>query len=76
MVLAGLTPAQAIVAGTSTAAAMLGLDKFGSIAAGKGAHFIVLDRNPLDDITRTRRIVDVYLRGKVVPRPSRGRASQ
>ena len=76
MVLAGLTPAQAIVAGTSTAAAVLGLDKLGSIAAGKEADFIVIDRNPLDDITRTRRIVNVYLRGKVIPRPSRAPASQ
>jgi imidazolonepropionase-like amidohydrolase len=76
MVLAGLTPAQAIVAGTSTSAAVLGLDKLGTIAAGKEADFIVLDRNPLDDITRTRRIVNVYLRGRMVPRPSRGPASQ
>ena len=76
MVRAGLTPAQAIVAGTSTAAAVLGFDKLGALAAGKVANFIVIDRNPLDDITRTRRIVNVYLRGKLVPRPSRTPASQ
>jgi len=35
MVIAGLTPAQAITAATSTAASVLGLDKLGAIAAGK-----------------------------------------
>jgi len=68
MVIAGLTPAQAIAAATSTAASVLGLDKLGSIAAGKSADFIVLDRNPLQDISNTRRIANVYLRGREVPR--------
>jgi imidazolonepropionase-like amidohydrolase len=68
MVLAGLTPSQAIVAGTSAAASVLGLDKLGTVAAGKSADFIVLDRNPLQDIIGTRRIASVYLRGRQVPR--------
>ena len=68
MVLAGLTPAQAIVAATSTAASVLALDKLGTVAAGKSADFIVLDRSPLQDITNTRRISAVYLRGRLVPR--------
>ena len=68
MVAAGLTPAQAIVAATSTTAAVLGLEDLGSIAAGKGADFIVLDANPLDDIGNTRRIAEVYLRGTRVNR--------
>jgi len=68
MVIAGLTPAQAIVAATSSAASVLGLDKLGTVAAGKSADFIVLDRNPLQDISNTRRIAKVYLRGREVPR--------
>ncbi len=38
------------------------------VAAGKSADFIVLDANPLDSISNTRRISKVYLRGKEVPR--------
>jgi imidazolonepropionase-like amidohydrolase len=68
MVLAGMTPAQAIVAATSTSAAVLRLDNLGTLAAGKSADFIVLDRNPLADISQTRRIASVYLRGRQVPR--------
>ena len=40
----------------------------GTIAVGKSADFIVLDANPLDDITNTRRIASVYLRGVAVDR--------
>src|SRR5204862_4378129 len=48
MVTAGLTPAQAIVAATKTAADVLGLAELGTIAAGKTASFIVLDANPIE----------------------------
>ena len=41
---------------------------WGLIAPGKSADFIVLDANPLDDITNTRRIAQVYLRGTAVDR--------
>ena len=37
-------------------------------AAGKRADFIVLEANPLDDITNTRRIANVYLEGEMVDR--------
>jgi imidazolonepropionase-like amidohydrolase len=64
----GLTPAEAIIAGTSTNARILGLDRMGLIAAGKEADFVVLDANPLDDILNSRRIAQVYLRGAAVDR--------
>ena len=35
----------------------------GSLAAGKDADFLVLDANPLDDITNTRRISTIYIKG-------------
>jgi imidazolonepropionase-like amidohydrolase len=63
MVKAGLTPMQAIVAGTRTSADILGLDQLGTIAPGKSADFLVLDANPLDAIGNTRRISTVYLQG-------------
>jgi imidazolonepropionase-like amidohydrolase len=68
MVAAGMTPAQVIVASTRNAAQVLKLSDLGTVAAGKSADFIVLDANPLDNITNTRRIAAVYLRGTAVDR--------
>ena len=68
MVAAGMTPAEAVVAATRTSAEILGLDALGMIAPGKSADFVVLDANPLDDITNTRTIADVYLSGRKVDR--------
>jgi imidazolonepropionase-like amidohydrolase len=68
MVAAGLTPAEVIVAATRNAAELLGLADAGTVSAGKSADFVVLAANPLDDITNTRRIEAVYLRGAEVDR--------
>jgi imidazolonepropionase-like amidohydrolase len=68
MVVAGMTPMQVIVAATRTGAELLRLADQGTIEAGKSADLIVLDANPLDDITNTRRIAAVYLRGAAVDR--------
>jgi len=68
MVSSGMTPMQVIVAATRNSAEMLRLADAGTVAAGKSADFIVLDANPLDDITNTRRISAVILRGAAVDR--------
>jgi imidazolonepropionase-like amidohydrolase len=68
MVAAGMTPAQVIVAATRNSAGLLKLTDAGTVAPRKSADFLVLDANPLDDITNTRRIAAVYLRGSQVDR--------
>jgi len=68
MVAAGMTPAEVIVAATRTSAEILKLNQLGTIAEGKSADFIALDASPLDDITNTRKISKVYLRGQEVDR--------
>ena len=68
MVAAGMTPLQVIVAATSNGARFLKMTDSGTIESNKSADFIVLDANPLDDITNTRKISSVYLRGAAVDR--------
>jgi imidazolonepropionase-like amidohydrolase len=68
MVAAGFTPMEMIVAATRDSAKVLRLDQLGMVAAGKSADFIVLDANPLDNISNVRKINAVYLRGEAVDR--------
>ena len=72
MVRSGMSPADVLVAATSTSAEFVGIDDLGTVAAGKSADFIVLDANPLDDITNTRMIDAVYLRGAAMDRDGLG----
>ena len=64
MVGAGITPEQALRAATGVAADCLGLDDMGTIQAGRRADFIVLDADPLKDITNSQMISQVYVAGQ------------
>jgi len=66
MVEAGMTPMQALVAATSSAARAMGLADRGSLEAGQLADFIVLDADPLADIANTRQIDSVWMSGERV----------
>jgi imidazolonepropionase-like amidohydrolase len=68
MVAAGMTPMQVIIAATKNAAEFLKMSDTGTLEVGKNADFMVLDANPVDDITNTRKISQVILRGAVVDR--------
>jgi imidazolonepropionase-like amidohydrolase len=69
---AGFTPMQALLAGTSENASILGIaNERGSLVAGKKADILVLNANPLSDIHNTEKIHSLWLEGVEVPRPSR-----
>jgi imidazolonepropionase-like amidohydrolase len=61
----GMTPMQVIQAYSKTNSEALGVDKeYGTLAKGKAADLLVLDKSPLDNILNTRSINTVYLAGK------------
>lgn len=67
MVKAGVTPMQAITAATSANAEFMGARDIGTVAPGKWADLLVLDRDPTADIRNTRAIDAVYIAGNKVP---------
>ncbi|MBB5395583.1 amidohydrolase family protein [Mucilaginibacter sp. AK015] len=63
---AGLTPAQALKTGTITPATVMGLDKrTGSVTVGKNADIVIVDGNPLINISSVRYVKVVIKGGKV-----------
>ncbi|WP_133272117.1 amidohydrolase family protein [Hymenobacter radiodurans] len=66
LVQAGLTPAQALRAATINGATFMGVaDKSGSIGPGKYADLVLLNQNPLTDISNIKKIDTVISRGKL-----------
>jgi imidazolonepropionase-like amidohydrolase len=61
----GLTPKQALAAGTRNPALWLGVNNLGTIERGKVADLVLLRGDPLADIRQTRRIDLVITRGQV-----------
>jgi imidazolonepropionase-like amidohydrolase len=65
----GLTPTQALQSAVIAGPRFLGkLARYGAIAQGKAADLVVLDANPLQDISATRKIRIVISRGAVYDR--------
>lgn len=65
----GMTPGQAIVAATRNGAiASRGLNEFGTLEAGKRADLLILDANPLADITNLRTISVLVRDGRIIDR--------
>lgn len=67
MVEAGMSPMEVIRSATGVAAQCLGLDYLGTLEAGKWTDFVVMDRNPLDDIANTKSLSEVWIAGNLVP---------
>ncbi|WP_339657625.1 amidohydrolase family protein [uncultured Maribacter sp.] len=69
MVKAGLTNAATLKCATYNPALFMGKeDEFGTVEVGKKASLILLDGNPLENITNTERISSVFLRGRYLDR--------
>ena len=62
---AGLSPYEAIKAGTSDAARFLNQEnEFGTVAVGRRADLILLSANPLDDVRNVTKRTGVMVRGQ------------
>jgi imidazolonepropionase-like amidohydrolase len=68
LVEAGFTPMEALQAATLNPAKFLAkTDTYGTIQVGRLADLVLLDMNPLEDISHTRKIHAVVLKGKFYP---------
>ena len=69
MVEAGLSPMQALVAASRTAAECVGADdRIGTLEVGKSADILIVDGNPLEDIKATKNIWQVIKGGQIIDR--------
>jgi imidazolonepropionase-like amidohydrolase len=68
---AGLTPMEALQTATLNPATYLGLiDSVGTVERGKKADLVLLEANPLENISNTKKINAVIVNGKLIPRAS------
>ncbi len=65
----GLSPEAALEAATVDAASLLGLDDVGLVDPSFRADLLVLDANPLEDVTAWQRPATVVANGTIVKRP-------
>lgn len=75
LVRAGLTPAQALAAATSLPAKRFGITDRGRIAAGQRADLVLVEGDPLRDITATRAIHTVWKNGSRIERDPKASAA-
>ncbi len=68
MAKAGLTPKQVLAAATRDSAKCQKLNDVGTLESSKWADFVVLDADPLADISNVRKISAVYVAGNAVAR--------
>ena len=68
LVIAGLTPVEALAAATSIPATKFRIPQRGRIAAGMRADLLLVDGDPTTDITHTRAIVGVWKGGVAIDR--------
>ena len=66
----GLSPMEALVAGTSNAAELLGMEnRIGSLAPGKLADIVAVPGNPLENIAATENVIFVMKGGEIFKLP-------
>ena len=71
VVKAGLTPMEALQTATRNPAIYLGLmDTVGTVEQGKKADLVLLEANPLENISNTKRINAVIVNGRLIPKVS------
>ena len=66
---AGLSPLEILQSGTMNPARFFGMeDKFGIIEAGMAADLLLLDANPLEDLSALKALSGVMVRGRWLDR--------
>jgi imidazolonepropionase-like amidohydrolase len=64
----GLTPRQALAVATSNLGELFGWSNVGKVKAGSNADLLVLDANPVEDVSHLKKIRMVILDGKIIDR--------
>lgn len=67
MVKFGMTTKEAVTASTKTASELIGIEeKYGTLEVGKYANILVMDENPLENISIVQSLDAIYKKGKLV----------